>query len=242
MEILYLHFEPDIQIMWEEVCDYLYEIGLRRKIYLRSITLEDIPAEKRLTLAANFASARVVDGRAPILSPFTHEIEYEMKRFEGRKRPEGLLYDGLIIRKIYDEYLKIMRFSDDQYHVFFVRDLIGTKDSDGFYHARVAIFSYPSLVSIPGFSHALARDRKFYLERLLLRRAFDSSSEFNESDLTEIIKGYLLQALFFFANGWPFCEQKDCRLFNGHFLKDVIESQIIHRKLCKKHKEMLNTI
>jgi hypothetical protein len=48
----------------------------------------------------------------------------------------------------------------------------------------------------------------------------------SDSRMTEVLKGYAMQALLFHLTGDPFCEDRDCRLFNSHWQEEVIHSQI----------------
>ena len=63
--------------------------------------------------------------------------------------------------------------------------------------------------------------------------------EYHDLRLSKIIEGYLLQAIFYYETGEPFCENKDCKLLNAHWQKDLIHSQLESRKLCPKHQLVL---
>jgi len=58
--------------------------------------------------------------------------------------------------------------------------------------------------------------------------------------LHEIVEGYLLQSIIYYETGEPFCDNKECRLFNAHWQKDLFYSQIENKKFCKKHLETIN--
>lgn len=77
-----------------------------------------------------------------------------------------------------------------------IGDLLGTKDHDGYYHARVAIFSYPSIISVSGFSFALAREPEYYIRKMVFRQMNDPAPLLTGAQLTEILKGYVLQMAF----------------------------------------------
>lgn len=58
--------------------------------------------------------------------------------------------------------------------------------------------------------------------------------------LPEAIKGYLLQALFYHVTGDPFCDSKECRLFNAHWQEELIHAQMRPgADLCERHRQMV---
>jgi hypothetical protein len=61
--------------------------------------------------------------------------------------------------------------------------------------------------------------------------------------MTEVLKGYVLQALFFHLSGNPFCEDPDCRFFNSHWQEEVLRTQIDGRyEFCPVHEDILNRL
>lgn len=48
--------------------------------------------------------------------------------------------------------------------------------------------------------------------------------DYDDSHITEIIKGYVLQAMFYHITGNPFCNNRNCRLFNAHWQEEVIQA------------------
>jgi|SRR5919108_3429954 hypothetical protein len=71
----------------------------------------------------------------------------------------------------------------------------------------------------------------------LLKKQFEGKYiDYEDNRINSVAIGYVLQALFFFlTDGDPFCDQKNCRLFNAHWLEDLIRTQMENPKLCKKH-------
>jgi len=64
--------------------------------------------------------------------------------------------------------------------------------------------------------------------------------EYHDVKLSQVVEGYLLQAIFYYLTGDPFCDKRECRLFNAHWQKDLLYSQLEIAKLCDKHQEILN--
>jgi hypothetical protein len=63
--------------------------------------------------------------------------------------------------------------------------------------------------------------------------------EYKDIRLPEIIEGYLLQAIFYYETGDAFCDNNQCRLFNAHWQKDLFNTQIENKKMCRKHENIL---
>ena len=59
--------------------------------------------------------------------------------------------------------------------------------------------------------------------------------------LTEAMKGYVMQALFYHVTGDPFCEDRGCRLYNAHWQEEVIGAQLGGAyQLCPRHQGLLD--
>ena len=66
--------------------------------------------------------------------------------------------------------------------------------------------------------------------------------EEHDSRLSEIAEGYLLQSIMYYETGEAFCNNKECRLYNAHWQKDLFYSQIQNKKLCETHQQVLEKI
>ena len=100
---------------------------------------------------------------------------------------------------------------------------------------------------------APAKPREYYLSLLtnmaqglnieLIKNQFKGTYlEYHDPKLNDIIKGYALQALFYYITGDAFCELKECRLYNAHWQSELLYSQIQVGKLCNKHQQILDQI
>ena len=127
-----------------------------------------------------------------------------------------------------------------------------TYDQNDFrYHGRALIGSNPSIISTTGIIEAPAKPREYYFDLIskfaeglninsVKRKYQGTYLEIHDERLSTITEGYLLQALFYYITGEPFCESRDCRLFNAHWQNDLIHSQLQVGKLCNKHQHILN--
>jgi hypothetical protein len=215
--------------------------------------------EERAAFAARVAGGRIFELHAPLPpggnDPLPGETAYEERRIRGETRAIGILYDGFhlssVLRSIPGPGGGPLR----ALHVVLTDRLVGTFDrNDRRYHARVAVFGYPHIVSTTGVVEAPARPREYYLIRRRYRDAGMVPPEIDETlreryldhgdpRIAEALKGYLLQCLFYQATGEPFCPEPGCRLFNAHWQEELIFAQISSAGgLCAAHEEMLTSI
>lgn len=248
-----------------EIAEYLEEkvaarVDVRENLF--SHYLSSISAEQREetvdTLARKLATARVrnLTNLNAHFSPMYGEIEYEKRRLNNPQRqPVGVLYDGFSLSSMFYELLPSEERTFKHLHIVFTNQLFGTWDeNDGRYHARVSIYSFPSLISTTGIVEAPAKPRDFYLLKqqyaaigmkdattLDLKQRFSGRFiDYDDERLTEVMKGYVMQALFFHITGEPFCEDKNCRLYNAHWQEEVINAQLKSEyEFCEFHQDVI---
>lgn len=202
-------------------------------------------------LARAFAAARVHDisAQQDADSVLYGEVEYEKRRIlDTTVKSLGVLYDGQKLISIYAGSIGQDHLTVEIAHVVFTNQLIGTwDDNDKRYHARVAVYGYPSIISTSGVVEAPARPRDFYLKRQMgvdpisLKEEFrDRFIDYDDPRLTEVLKGYVAQALFYHMTGEPFCQDKTCRLYNAHWQEDLIRAQLTGDDFCPEHAAVLS--
>ncbi len=114
-------------------------------------------------------------------------------------------------------------------------------------------YANPSIISTTGIIEAPAKPREYYLDLMTKYRQglnLDSIKEkykgeyleYNDPQLSKIIEGYLLQAIFYYETTEAFCENRDCRLFNAHWQKDLLNSQLRIRKFCANHQKIFEKL
>lgn len=204
-------------------------------------------------IARTLAQARVQDPGKPVLDrdPLPGEVDFELRFFTaGGRKPAGILYDGHKLTAIYSELLVPDEVRAEHCHIALTNQLFGTWDeNDRRYHARVSVYGFPSLVSTTGLVEGPAKPREFYLGRRMgadranLEQALRGRYlEYGDPRLQEAVKGCLLQAVFYHVMGEPFCEDKECRLFNAHWQEELIHAQTRPEAgLCKRHRDMLES-
>jgi len=184
--------------------------------------------------------------------PLRGEIAFERRYlFTPSHRPFGILYDAWQLQRTLRDLMPPSECDWEKIHVVITNQLFGTWDGGNFhYHCRTAFFGFPSLISTTGMVEAPAKPRSFYLKlqmgipRESLRAEFQGRFlDLGDPRMTEVLKGYVLQALFYHLTGNPFCSDPDCRLFNAHWQEELIRAQLRDgADLCPVHGEALKEI
>jgi len=205
-------------------------------------SLEDKTFEK-------IASTRIFDLKKQFKKyiPTQEEIQIEKENKDTSGQDIMTFYDGFELQNIISENISI---ADNTLHIIFTTKLTVTFDSDDFrYHARALISSNPTIISTTGIIEAPAKPKQYYLDLMtnfseekieeIKEKYKGEFLEYHDSRLSGITEGYVLQAIMYYSTGDAFCENKECRLFNSHWQKDLFYSQLENKKLCNKHQVKL---
>jgi hypothetical protein len=212
-------------------------------------------AEKRVReVAQRIARIKVKDPgkRYAEGTPFQAEVDYEKRRIRDPQwNIIGILYEGVIYQEVLSDLIFKKQPDFKRCSILFTNQLFGTWDQDDRrYHARVSLYGFPHLISITGLVEAPAKPKGFYLKKQMgvpieiLKEEYEGRFlDHGDERMTEILKGYIMQALFFHLTGNPFCEDPDCRLFNSHWQEEVLHAQMDGQyEFCPKHEAMLKTL
>ena len=244
-----LYNEPAVlEINIEKAKKYLIEtlrieVEIRENIFknLDKKTYEKIASTRIFNLKKSFVKH----------SPSINEISVESENKDMSDKKEMTLYDGIELNKILRELIPIEENIENILHIVFTNKLTCTFDDVDFrYHARAWIGSNPIIISTTGTIEAPAKPKQFYID---LMTNFSNESveeikkkykgeflEYNDSRLAQVVEGYILQAIFYYETGDAFCDDKQCRLFNAHWQKDLFVSQIENKRFCEKHEKTLS--
>ncbi len=186
-----------------------------------------------------------------IISNFGN-VEVRIVRTEKKIiHTKGLLFDLIGTQKSLDDV-----DTKDSCHIAVTNKIFATYGEDKRLHIRASIYSIPSVISISGIIEGPAKPREFYVykqkfsslgvwelkEREIKKKFKGQFIDYDDRRLAEVSKGYFAQALFFYITGEPFCNRKSCRLYNAHWQKDLIYSQIRRGVFCKQHRTALERI
>ena len=218
------------------------EIQIRENIFkkLDKKTYEKIASTKIFNLKKPFQK----------YTPSIEDILIESENKDMSNKEEMTLYDGIELNKIMREVIPVAENTLNTLHIIFTNKLTCTFDENDFrYHARAWVGSNPTIISTTGIIEAPAKPKQYYMD---LMTNFSKESieevkkkykgeflEYKDIRLPEIIEGYLLQAIFYYETGDAFCDNNQCRLFNAHWQKDLFNTQIENKKICKKHEDIL---
>lgn len=248
---IYLYDEPSVpEIDISSLSDFLkstfsVSVKVRRNIFNYS---NDLTAKE-------IAACRIYKTKKPFEKhePVKEEIDFEKANIMDTSTTENIvLYDGFEFQKIIASLIPGDEASLDQLHIVFTNKLTCTYDQSDFrYHGRAVIGSNPSIISTTGIIEAPAKPREYYFDLLsnftkgvnidsVKKKYKGTYLEYHDKRLSKIIEGYLMQAIFYYQTGDPFCDKQDCRLFNAHWQKDLIYSQLQVGRLCDKHQQILN--
>lgn len=209
------------------------------------------------TTANQLAACKVVNTKKPFEkhSPTVEEIAFEKETFVDSTKTENIvMYDGFEFQKIVNSLIEDTESIFENFHVVFSNKLTCTFDYNDYrYHGRAIICSNPAIISTTGIIEAPAKPREYYMELITnmaqglnldsIKKKYQGTYlEYHDSRLSVIAEGYLLQAIFYYLTGEPFCDVLECRLYNPHWQKDLLYSQIEVGKLCEKHQKILNNL
>jgi hypothetical protein len=242
----------------ESIRDFLQYHFPSVEISVEPSILSGLGRKRAERLAREMARIRVKDPSRldqPI-EPMFGEVDFETRAAAGEAKVGGIVYDG---RKFEDIVASQNRslVSSDHAGIVFTQRLVSTfSREDMRHHLRTVICGFPSIVSVPGVVEAPAKPREFYLLRQELEaggagelRLEELKSDFRarfvdygDPRLNEVLKGLSLQAIVHHLTLEPFCERKDCRLYNAHWQEDLIASQLGGRGLCRRHRQILERL
>ena len=241
----------------EEVAEYLREKLVVVPVRLRGNPFAFCP-KKSLDYARKLAAIKIQDvsGKiAPEQEPLYGEVQYEKRRILGKTKSPGVLYDGFQLQRVFSELILRQEHSLGVVHILFTNRLFATwEESDKRYHARTSVYGFPSVISTTGLVEAPARPREYYLLKQqyeMLGRDLSQLKErfkgrfldYDDERLTEVVKGYAMQTLFYHLVGDPFCPDKGCRLYNAHWQEELLFAQLESGyELCGRHARLLNSL
>lgn len=252
---VYLYDEPSVpEIKIEDLAKFIEE-NFRVMVELRESVFRFFKPSSG-AVSYELAACRIFDTKKPFEkhNPTTEEIKMEEELLTESKETNIIMYDGFEFQKIITSLIPENELQSDKFHLAFTNRLTCTYDfTDYRYHGRAVICSNPSIISTTGIIEAPAKPREYYLALLTnmtqglnidsIKNQFTGRYlEYHDSKLAYVVKGYALQALIYYLTGEPFCESKECRLFNAHWQADLLYSQIQIGMLCNKHQQFLDTI
>lgn len=210
--------------------------------------------DKKESLALELASIRVLNSSKNELNdePLEAEIDFEKRRLERPSvKSGGIFYDATRLVSLYWRLIPEESRRNNVCHLILTRELFGTWDKDDLrWHARAVMLGYPCLVSTAGVVEAPAKPTEFYQMRnagvdiaSLKEQMGELFIDYGDERMTEVLKGYCAQAVFYSMTRHAFCDDPGCRLFNAHWQIELIYAQIGGPyEFCEKHTNMIKKL
>ena len=230
-----LYDEPAVpEIKINELVEFLKET-----FSVKVETRENILKYSSIDSAIKIAECKIFNLRKIFEkhTPTNEEVLFEESNINDTSKTENIImYDGFQLQKILANLIPESENIENIFHVFFTNKLTCTYDCRDFrYHGRALIGTNPSIISTTGIIEAPAKPREYYFDLMTnLRQGINVETikqkykgtylEYNDSRLSKIVQGYLLQAIFYYETGDPFCNNLECKLFNAHWQKDLLHS------------------
>lgn len=239
----------------EEVAVYLREkLGPSVRVGIRGNPFAPF-LDRIAEFARKLASIKVRDITrkmdSPDPEPLYGELQYEERKIHGKTKAFGVIYDGFHLLRIFAELIPPDERSLNLVHVFLTNRLFATWGDDRRYHARTSLYGFPSVISTTGLVEAPAKPKEYYQLKQQYEMFRKDLTELNEKfrgkfldyddpRMTDVMKGYAMQAVFYALTGDPFCEDKGCKLFNAHWQAELLYAQLESPyEFCRRHEGAL---
>ncbi len=179
------------------------------------------------------------NGRNPISDPLASEVDFERRKISDHYVTAfGNSYDAPKFLGICGELLGEHERSGAFAHIIFTNQILSYWHApEREYRACTIISGGLSIISTTGIVErpTLASNAKPVLDQN------ENWLTYNDLRLTEIIKGYALQAAVAHLTGKPFCDDPGCRLFNSKTQNEILFSQMKSPyDLCPRHASFLH--
>ncbi len=250
---VYLYADPASSVDWQELIGFLRREAMgAASISLRGDPFADLDEEALEGMGRRLAEIRVLAPNDRHLNPQPHplEIDYERRNLLRKEdRKFGPIYSGFHFQELLRGLLPCRERGFSFLHIVFTNQRLATWEGDC-WHLRTILLSFPVVISTTGLVEAPARQREYYVlssvDQALAERWLAERKDFldyNDTRLTEVLKGYLWQALFFQmalrqGHDFSFCADENCSLYNSHWQRELFTAQYGGR-LCQAHRNEL---
>lgn len=248
---IFLYDEPTVpEIKIEKLKKFIIDT-FSVKVEIRRNFFESLDTN----IFEEIARTRIFDLKKPFQKhiPTSKEVDFEKENRDNTQQEEMVLYDGFKIQEIISKEIPKNERGIDSLHIVFTNKLTCTFDNnDSRYHARAIINSNPTIISTSGIVEAPAKPKGYYIELMtdfskdrineIKEKYKEEFIEYHDSKTSQVVEGYLLQSIMYNETGDAFCKDKKCRLFNAHWQKDLIYTQLKERKFCQKHLDVIEKL
>ncbi len=180
-------------------------------------------------------------------------LEYEQQAYlEPETISPKIIYRGWQLLELLQAQIPKAEACSECLHLFLTPRLLVTKNGDEQReHARTLLAGQPSIISSSGLVEAPARPVEYYfLQRIyqmagqeiplpeIKKRFAGQFLVYHDPRLSQLIPGYLLQAIAYRFTGEGFCKDPRCRLFNAHRQQEMLSAQLEPPEFCPRHQAL----
>jgi len=237
---------------------YLIEKGFAVETRGDFFTYFDV---KKRDIAKNLAQIRIKDiEKEEVLNPkpIPEDVDTELRIIKD-KNPLMLERDLTNVYSGWKFVTLIRGFLKKDFHILFTSRMLATWDDK--YHGRTIMIHHPlAVISTTGIVEAPKKPTEYYTrllsyqfaqamghqvtdivkyEKEIKESLKDSFIDYDDQRLTEVAKGFVMQAVVYFLTTDAFCEDPSCRLFAAHTQEDLIKSQLEGEEFCSVHRKMV---
>ncbi len=254
---LYTDLVPE-NLRLDGVREYLIEKGFDVETRGDFFTYFNV---KREEIAEDLARIRIRDmEREGVLNPepSPEDVDAELRIIKD-KNPLMLERDLTNVYSGWGFVTLIRGFLKKDFHILFTSRMLATWGDR--YHGRTVMVHPPlAVISTTGLVEAPKKPTEYYARLLSYQFAHgmghqvadiaeyeeeikeslkDSFIDYDDRRLTEVAKGFVMQALVYFLTTDAFCEDPFCRLFDAHTQEDLITSQLEGGEFCERHQRIV---
>lgn len=192
-------------------------------------------------------------GEGALDRTFDKRLEYERRVYEEPDIISSqVVYNGWDLLGLLQSRILETESAFDTLHIYLTPRLMVTEDDmDRRYHARTIIGGQPFIISSSGLVEAPARSMEYYIfqagykmkgqeipDSIMKKKFAGEFLDYHDSRLTEVMLGYLLQAVACQFFGEAFCDDPQCRLFNAHRQQEMLSAQLSLPEFCPRHQAL----
>ncbi len=176
------------------------------------------------------------------------ELSFEMRRATGEIKSWGIIYDGFALAGIFNELMIKGRGEKIKgaIPVIITDRQIATIGEDGRYHLRIAVLSFPAVISKHGFFSAPAKPKEYHLmkmvsEDLAIEKGYHLREKI-ERLFPILSRAYVILSYLWYVHGVGFCGVRECLFSDPHTTDDLLMSKRGKIHICPEHKSLIKRI
>ncbi len=165
-----------------------------------------------------------------------------------QERGLDVVYEAIALQTLLGLLLDPAEAKLSQLHIMFTANYLGGwRENESHLLLRAAVLGTPNIISTSGLVESLELPRQYHFMRQQLAvmgieesvdDAFaDQTLGYGDPRLNEVVKGYLMQAVYYRLTGETGCMDPACRLHLAPTHRATMQTQVLGRPgLCEHHR------